>query len=318
MRLAYLIDVERIATYKTRFLTRYREVMSFLPQELRVFIIHMRLHYMILLFSSGYLFAGLFLKKPDWISFFMQYVNVVILLFGTATVYNSWHDRDEGPIGGLKHPPKMQPWMRKAALWLQFVGLLWAHYAGMGFTYLYLVSMILFWLYSSPRFRWKAHPILSLVAIAFSTGTNSFWMGYLAGDAARFPLTVLAAGLGVAALLLALYPVSQLFQLQSDQARGDQTFALAFGIDKVKQFFTVCYVSGLALAGLALTYQLWWMGLFLIVSGSASGYLMYQRIQALRGIPEEYESVMQIKYLTAASFFAFIVVGMVLIHVILI
>jgi 1,4-dihydroxy-2-naphthoate octaprenyltransferase len=309
--------VERITTYKHQLITRYREIMSFLPQEIGIFLVHMRLHYMILLFSSGYLFAGLFLKKPDWISFWLQYVNVVLLLFGTATVYNSWHDRDEGPIGGLKHPPKMQPWMRKAALWLQFMGLLWAHYAGMGFTYLYLSSMVLFWLYSSPRFRWKGHPILSLVAIAFSTGTASFWLGYLAGGGKGLPWDIMATGLGVAALLLALYPVSQLFQLESDAARGDRTFALTYGIDKVKQFFTVCYVIGLLLTGLGLIYHLWWLGLFLLVSGTASGYLMYQRIQALRGVLEEYHSVMQIKYLTASSFLVFIIVGLFVIHVVL-
>src|SRR5690606_23131385 len=114
--------------------------------------------------------------------------------------------------------------------------------------YLYLLSMVLFWLYSTPRARWKGHPLKSLVAIGISTGSNSFWMGYLAagGEALDFP--VIIAGIGVALIFLSLYPVSQLYQMRADSSRGDRTFAIEYGVHGVRRFYRNTYFLGLLLA----------------------------------------------------------------------
>ncbi len=82
-------------------------------------------------------------------SFLFQFINVHLLLFGGATAYNSFWDKDEGPIGGLQNPPKMQPWMWSASLILQGVGLLIAIPQGLLYSGIYLGSILFFWLYST-------------------------------------------------------------------------------------------------------------------------------------------------------------------------
>ncbi len=290
---------------------------NYLPDDARSFVVHFRLHYQIFILSGGYLFGALFTDEFNADLFWLQFLNVSVLLFGTATVYNSWHDKDEGPIGGLKNPPSMQPWMRKVALWMQFGGLLLAHYAGIEFTYLYLASMIFFWLYSTKRARWKGHPIKSLVAIGISTGTNSFWMGYFAAGGETFSPGIITAGIGTALVFLSLYPVSQIYQMRSDANRGDRTFAIEFGIKGVKSFFSRSYYIGLLLASVPLIFFNWPVGLLFLVAGAGTGRIVGSKVGALRGDANEYDEVMKTKYMTSLSFVAFILAALFVIHVVL-
>lgn len=298
-------------------LNKIRRIGHYMPDDVRSFIVHFRLHYQVLILSGGYLFGALFSDGVIGGMFWLQFLNVTVFLFGTATVYNSWHDKDEGPIGGLKHPPPMQPWMRRVALWMQFGGLLQAHYAGIGFTYLYLISMVFFWLYSTRRARWKGHPIKSLFAIGISTGTNSFWMGYFAASGGGFNLEIVVAGIGTALIFLSLYPVSQIYQMHSDSNRGDRTFAIEFGISGVKQFYFRSSYIGLVLAGVPLVLYMWQLGLLFLLAGAVTGRIVGLKVSALKGDTDEYNDVMKTKYMTSLSFVAFILVALFVIHVLM-
>ena len=177
----------------------------------------------------------------------LQFANVHLLLFGGATAYNSYWDKDEGPIGGLKNPPPMKQWMWFISILMQAVGLLIAIPAGNVFVGIYALSMLLFWLYSTPHARWKAHPVKSLIAIGISTGTNSLLLGYLASGMNIINAHILLASLGVALIILSLYPISQLYQLLDDQKRGDMTFAIKFGFTGVYNFFVIAFSFGVLL-----------------------------------------------------------------------
>ena len=51
-------------------------------------------------------------SRPDRIrtELLIGFLSVHILLFGGVTVYNSYWDKDTGPIGGLRAPPPLAPW----------------------------------------------------------------------------------------------------------------------------------------------------------------------------------------------------------------
>jgi len=315
--LVYLPTVKPLESYIETLLRELNRIGGILPDHMRSFVVHFRLHYQVFILSGGYLFGALFSDGLNAGMFWFQFLNVAILLFGTATVYNSWHDKDEGPIGGLKNPPPMQPWMRKVALWMQFGGLLLAHYAGIEFTYLYLASMVFFWLYSTKRARWKGHPIKSLIAIGVSTGTNSFWMGYFAAGGDAFTPEIILVGIGTALVFLSLYPVSQIYQMRSDSNRGDRTFAIEFGIKGVKRFYTRAYYIGLIMAGVPLVIYMWPVGLLFLAAGLITGRIVGTKVGALKGDYDEYGEVMKTKYMTSLSFVAFILVTMFVIHVVM-
>lgn len=246
------------------------------------------------------------MDSVKWDQFGLQFLNVHVLLFGGATAYNSWWDKDEGPIGGLISPPKMKSWMWPASMIMQYAGLAWAMTVGWNYAIIYAVSMLFFWLYSTPLARWKGKPILSIVAIGVSTGTNSFFLGYLA--AGGYPITFSEdlIAIGVAAIILSLYPVSQIYQTEEDENRGDRTFAVRYGIQGVKYFFSLMFLAGASMLSAMLYIQNEQLGL--IFGGvTLSAYAVLSTfVWKLEGNQDEYDTVMKMKFFASLSFVAFI------------
>ena len=274
-------------------------------REIYHFILHLRLHYQFFLLSGGYLLGGLMSGEMDASQFWMQFLNVHVFLFGGATAYNSFWDKDEGPIGGLKNPPKMTQWMHSVSLLFMFVGWIWAYQIGSAYFLTYGLSLLLFWLYSTPHARWKGKPHLSLLAIGLSTGLNSVFLGALASGGAISFILLLAA-LGASFVLLSLYPVSQIYQFEEDSKRGDTTFARYYGIKRVKEFYLYSYFTGLLLLSAGLYTILPYPALILFIIGSTSGVILYRIIVSLTGSKDEYRIVMRTKLFASLSFVLFL------------
>ena len=277
------------------------------------FCLHLRWHYQVLILSGGFLTGGLLSGLHTPSDFLYHFLVIHLLLFGGATVYNSYWDRDEGPIGGLRNPPPLASWTRPASLALQFGGLILSIPMGWVYLLFYLLSMLLFWLYSHPAYRWKGHPLLSLVAIGVSTGTNSLVFGYLAAGSPWNPLVLVPAA-GVAFVMLSLYPISQIYQRGEDEARGDRTFAVVFGTQAVFRFFVSSYSAGVVLVGIGFgIWQPWLAIVFPVVAVVAGGVTMWY-LRSLRGDRSEYAAVMRVKYTMSLLFVLFLLGAMVIHH----
>ena len=282
-------------------------------KEVVTFIIHLRPHYQVLVLSGGYLLGGLMSADMHHEQYWLQFLNVHLLLFGGATAYNSYWDKDEGPVGGLKNPPLMKKWMHPASLLLQLTGFVIALSVGLFYSLIYLFSFFLFWIYSTPHFRWKGRPVLSLFVIAISTGTNSVFLGNLAAGG-NLSVIVVAGAVGAALILTSLYPVSQIFQLSEDKKRGDMTFAVQYGKPAVKKFFRFAFLAGLLLTTLAL-YNIYVIPSLLFGStGFLAWIFLYFRIKDLQGFRDEYEKVMNIKFTASLSFVIFLMISILIIH----
>lgn len=284
-------------------------------RQIWAFIVHLRWHYQLLILSGGFLLGGLFQPLSTPSSFALQFFNVHLLLNGGVTAFNSYYDEDEGPIGGLAKPPPMAPWMLPASIILQVVGALVAAAEGVTFTVLWGLTMVLSALYSAPPFRWKSRPLLSLVAVGVGTGVNTFLMGYLAAGDRPLDARVVVSAIGVALLLLSMYPVSQVFQIDEDRARGDHGFAVRFGVEGVRRFFAATYPTGLIIASLGLALERWELGLGLFVAGSAGGVLTGRTVLRLRGDRDEYGRVMRLKYTASFAFVVAVVAGLIAVGV---
>ncbi len=163
--------------------------------EIKNFLVHLRLHYQIFILSGAYLFGGVFSQNRNLIQFIIGFFIVHILLFGGVTAYNSYWDKDEGPIGGLLHPPAMKRWMLAGSWILQVLGFvaLMLSNSHIELAMLYLASALFFWLYSSPSTRWKGKPLRSLAAIGISTVFCSFYLGFLISGGALNTASIIAA-----------------------------------------------------------------------------------------------------------------------------
>ncbi len=298
----------RIAAVKTRIrhMGLYLSGMR-LGMEVMAFLVHLRLHYQFFILSGAFLAGSVFAGGPR-ASFPIQFLGVHVLLFGGVTVYNSYWDKDEGPIGGLRNPPSLAAWTLPASWLLQGAGLILAFLASPYSPWIYLVSMLFFWMYSRPGIRWKGRPLLSLVAIGVSTGICGFLLGYLHGGLEGFPPAVLAASSGTALVILSLFPLSQVYQVGEDVSRNDMTFTARFGLKGVHRAFLVLFAAGIAILAAAFGTLHAWLGWLFLATGSLTGLGVWSAIRGLEMAPAAYGRVMAVKYAASGLFIAFLAV----------
>ncbi len=193
---------------------------------LRTLFTHLRLHFQLLLapiFLWGYLLADLPLTWRFWVAFAAFH----LFLYGGTTAFNSYYDRDEGPVGGLERPPAAVPALLPFSLLWQAIGVGLAALVNLPFLLIYSTITLMGAAYSHPSLRWKAHPIGGLLTVAIGQGI----LAGLGGWVSAFPAWNAPHGLAwlgiiaVALITTGFYPITQIYQVEEDLARGDRTFA---------------------------------------------------------------------------------------------
>ena len=224
-------------------------------RERRAVLVHLRLPFQVLLapvFLWGWLVAGGGLS-PGVVSGFVAFH---LFLYPGATAFNSYYDRDRGPVGGLERPPPVPAVLLKVALGVKAAGWLLAAFVNLPFWVAYGVFIALSVAYSHPRVRLKARPFGSLLVVGFGQGALAFLAAWAATRGEIRDALSAEGALGIAAavlLVLALYPLTQLYQMDEDAARGDRTLAVVWRPRRCFTFALGCtLVGGLAMLALVL------------------------------------------------------------------
>jgi 1,4-dihydroxy-2-naphthoate octaprenyltransferase len=167
----------------------------------------------------------------------LAFLLVHLALYPGANAFNSAYDRDTGPIGGLARPPAVAPGLARWSAWLQATGAALSPIVGFRFAAGYVILWAIFTAYSHPRTRWKRSPLVSTAAIVLGQGGIGFWLGW-SGSGEGPGMTISAAVWGVddawaltaaCAVVAAMYPLTQVYQLEADRARRDRTLAAVLG-----------------------------------------------------------------------------------------
>ena len=152
----------------------------------------------------------------------------VVALNGGTLAINSAFDRDEGDVAYLRRPPAPPPGLFRFGLGLMVLGMLVSLQLPRPYTWLYLTCFIMSVLYSVPPARLKAVAGADWIINLLGFGTLTPLAGWASTGQ---PLTVWGWFLvwGFGALFAGLYPLTQLYQFDEDERRGDRTFALLLG-----------------------------------------------------------------------------------------
>lgn len=214
------------------------------------FLVHLRLPFQLVL-APFMLWGAALARTPLSTRFVVAFVVLQICFYGGTTAFNSHYDRDEGPVGGLANPPPVGPWLLPGSLILQGVGLVVAAWVGAAFFVVCLAFAILGLLYSHPWSRWKGDPWRSWLTVMVGQGA----LGTAAGVVVRDPFVMtpeIAWGLVAAAVTVgAIYPLTQLFQIDEDRARGDRTIAIALGRAGTRRAAAILSAAGALLMALS-------------------------------------------------------------------
>lgn len=202
----------------------------------------------------------------------------VVFLNGGTLALNSAFDRDEGDIAYLRQPPPPPRYLAAFGLGLMLAGFMGASFLPRGYRLAYAVCLVLSILYSVPPFRLKAKPGADWLINMWGFGTLTPYAGWA--------VTGLPVGLigrlillGFCPLFAALYPLTQIYQLEEDARRGDRTLALALGTRRSLVVAVVAAATAFACFGAAALSAGWgrsgaWRWVLLSLAAAAWGLVL--------------------------------------------
>ncbi|MEQ8713747.1 MAG: UbiA family prenyltransferase [Cyclobacteriaceae bacterium] len=195
--------------------------------------LHLRIPFSFFLLPV-FLFAISILENPDWWPVILVGVILHLLLYPASNGYNSYFDKDEGSIGGLKHPPKVSKELYVMALVFDGIALVLGLWISWQFALMLFVYGLVSKAYSHPAVRLKKLPIIGWITAGFFQGYFTFLMVIVGVGQSPLP-EMLTAEVQLPAILSSLllwgsYPMTQVYQHEEDAARGDQTISLRLGV----------------------------------------------------------------------------------------
>lgn len=180
----------------------------------------------------------------------------VVCLNGGTLALNSAFDRDEGDVAYLRRPPSPPRWLAQFSLALMGVGQILAFRLPAPYPMAYAVCFVLSVAYSVPPLRLKAVAGADWIINMLGFGTITPFAGWAATgiplDAGR-GLVLLA----FCPLFAALYPLTQLYQLEEDLRRGDRTLACVLGVRRSLSVALVAVALSFLVFGAAAVVSGW-------------------------------------------------------------
>jgi 1,4-dihydroxy-2-naphthoate octaprenyltransferase len=204
------------------------------------------------------------------------------LLYPASNGYNSYFDKDEKSIGGLKNPPPVRAGLYYLALLLDLVAITLGYLKiNLTFAVMLLVYGLVSKAYSHPSVRIKKYAISGWIITGLFQGVFTFVMCYVGlndyGIANILRPGVLIPGMLTTVMLWANYPMTQVYQHEEDAKRGDKTFSLMLGIKGT--FYFAAAFFGLTTIGFVLYLQHYfetrYTVTFLIVLAPVLIYFLY-------------------------------------------
>jgi len=176
-----------------------------------------------------------------------------LFLYPSSNGYNSYFDKDEKSIGGLRNPPKVSKGLYYLSLIFFLFSLVLGALINWQFASMLLVYSLISMAYSHPSIRLKKYAYLSWIVAGFFQGCFTFCMAYAGlsdfGWEVFSGSHVLIPGILTSLMLWGSYPLTQIYQHEEDAKRGDFTLSLKLGILGTFTFAALWFLfSGIAFA----------------------------------------------------------------------
>ncbi|MBA3899358.1 MAG: UbiA prenyltransferase family protein [Bacteroidetes bacterium] len=214
-----------------------RKGLGTISEDWRIFdrdtLLHLRIPFSFYLFPI-YFFSLCFATNIDWYRTLAIFIILHVFIYSGSNSYNSYMDKDEGSIGGLKNPPPTTKKLLHASIICDLAGLFFASLIDTSLAFALLIYIAASKAYSWHGIRLKKHGIFSwFFVLFFQGGFTYFIVNYFSGELpfqawySNYNLT----GMAIASLFVgAYYPLTQVYQHREDISRGDHTISSILGI----------------------------------------------------------------------------------------
>lgn len=180
-----------------------------------------------------FLFALSQTNSINWRSTAIAFVILHLFIYPSSNGYNSYQDRDETSIGGLKYPPKVTKNLFFVTLLLDIIGVLSALLVSMYFSIFVLLYVLISRAYSYRNLRLKKYAITGFLTVMIFQGAFTYLM--VSSATADFSIehffsTNNIICMTVSSLFIgSVYPLTQIYQHQADKKDGVNTISYKLG-----------------------------------------------------------------------------------------
>lgn len=171
------------------------------------------------------------------------FVTLHLFVFPASNAYNSYFDRDEQSIGGLKKPPKVTKELWYLILTFDFLSILSATMAGFAFAFMVFIYLMVSKAYSYEKIRLKRFPVTGAITVMFFQG---WWTYIMVQAGASASLIFFRENLLMAVVsslfLLGSYPITQIYQHEEDRKNGVHSLSMLLGINGTFIFSSIAFL----------------------------------------------------------------------------
>ncbi len=209
-------------------------------------LLHLRIPFSYFLLPV-YLFALGISPNFDESRIIWSFVIIHLMLYPASNGYNSYFDKDEKSIGGLKNPPPVNRSLYYVSLLLDLAAITIAFWKiSLLFSFMILVYGLVSKAYSHPSVRLKKYPIIGWLTVGIFQGCFAFMMCYVGINNFETENLVHAKVIIPASLttimLLGNYPMTQIYQHEEDAKHGDKTMSMFLGVRGTFIFVQLVFV----------------------------------------------------------------------------
>jgi 1,4-dihydroxy-2-naphthoate octaprenyltransferase len=212
---------------------------------LRSILLHLRIPFSFFLLPV-YLFALAISPNVGESRLIWSFIIIHLLLYPASNGYNSYFDKDEKSIGGLKNPPPVNIGLYATSLFFDLLAIILGFVkVNLLFALMLLVYGLVSKAYSHPAIRIKKYPIGGWLIIGLFQGVFTFLMCYVGINGFEMEnlvqAKVLVPGLLTSVMLWGNYPMTQVYQHEEDAKHGDTTISMMLGIRGTFVFVQVLF-----------------------------------------------------------------------------
>lgn len=170
-----------------------------------------------------------------------------LLVYPSSNGYNSYMDRDESPIGGIARPLQPTTQLFHFSILLDIVALCGSVFISIPFTLGLTAYILASRAYSFRGIRLKRFPLIGYLVVIVFQGALTYFLVYQ-GSSALDAFNIPFSGLFASSLLIGgFYPLTQIYQHESDRKDGVTTISMLLGYKGTFFFTAIIYMLAMGM-----------------------------------------------------------------------
>jgi 1,4-dihydroxy-2-naphthoate octaprenyltransferase len=169
----------------------------------------------------------------NWSHALLAFIILHVLIYPASNGYNSYQDKDETSIGGLKHPPQVTKNLLYVTFFFDVTGILLSFLISAYFAACVLLYVLVSRAYSYRKLRLKKYALIGFLTVFLFQGAFTYFMTNVGVRVACLPglfSTGSVICMGVASLFIgSVYPLTQIYQHEADKKDGVITISYKLG-----------------------------------------------------------------------------------------